>query len=304
MPRDVELTRPGGRYTVHDLSAADPRPDAPVVVAVHGITANGLWFAPLARALAGRVGERDVRVLAPCLRGRADSAGVGRPRGLAGHAADVAAVCRAAGSRPVVLVGHSMGAWVAAMTAAGHPAAVHALVLLDGGLSVPLPQAADVDATIRATLGPALRRLGQAFPDSAAYLRYWRSHPALRALGPDRDADLAVAAGHDVEPDGPGPGVRAVLRPGVVLADARDVATDPTAARATRRAVQSGVPVRLLWARRGLLDDPEGAYDEARLARLAPCGLHTRCVPANHLTLLLDEPGLAEVADAVAAVLP
>ncbi len=198
MPRLLELTVAGGRYAVHDLSVGDPGPGAPVVVAVHGITANGLWFGPLAHALADRLGAGGVRLLAPCLRGRADSAGVTaasggtaatggsaaggvtEAAGLGTHAADVAQVCRVLHLHRPVLVGHSMGAWVAALVAAADPAGTRGLVLADGGLTTPLPAGIAIDALVRSTLGPALGRLGDTFEDSAAYRRFWGSHPALR----------------------------------------------------------------------------------------------------------------------------
>ncbi|MEI2732132.1 MAG: alpha/beta hydrolase [Dermatophilaceae bacterium] len=303
MPGRLKLTVAGGSYAVHDLSVGDPGPRAPVVVAVHGITANGLWFRPLAHALAARLGAGGVRLLAPCLRGRADSAGVTEAGvteagGLGTHAADVAQVCRVLHLHRPVLLGHSMGAWVSALTAAADPAATRGLVLADGALTMPLPAGVCGDALVRATLGPALSRLGTTFEDAAAYRRYWGSHPALRRLGPSATAAVGELADHDLVPAGPR--VRSALSPQVVLADARDVAADPVAAGAVGAALAAGVPGRLVWARRGLLDEPQGTYDEARIARLAPDGLISTCVEAaNHLSLVLDEPGVGVLADAV-----
>ncbi|MFC9124317.1 alpha/beta fold hydrolase, partial [Streptomyces sp. NPDC057067] len=57
-------------------------PDAPVVVALHGITANALSWAAVARLLAGRA-----TLVAPDLRGRARPAGRARPDGVAPHPA-------------------------------------------------------------------------------------------------------------------------------------------------------------------------------------------------------------------------
>src|SRR3712207_8754052 len=45
---------------------------------------------------------------------------------------------------------------------------VHGLVLVDGGLALPQPPGADVDAMLSAVLGPSLDRLSMTFPDLAA----------------------------------------------------------------------------------------------------------------------------------------
>ena len=100
---------------------------ATTVVAVHGITANHRTFALLAEALP------EHRLLAR-------SSGSGSQPYLAGAVGDRAARrgCRRADHRlssgPVVLVGHSMGGFVAAALVRRSPDLVSGLVLVDGGL--------------------------------------------------------------------------------------------------------------------------------------------------------------------------
>ncbi|MEU6476573.1 alpha/beta fold hydrolase [Streptomyces sp. NPDC047017] len=62
----------GGDLTVPRRPAADP--GAPVVLALHGITANGLMWARVAHHLAGRV-----TLVAPDLRGRGPQRTTARP---------------------------------------------------------------------------------------------------------------------------------------------------------------------------------------------------------------------------------
>src|SRR5439155_3555932 len=138
-----------GDLLVHRWPAA--RPDAPVAVAAHGITANGLSFGRVAAALGGQV-----TLAAPDLRGRAGSRDAPGPYGIARHAADLVAVLDTLGVPEAVLVGHSMGAWVAAVAAARHPSRVSGVVLVDGGLAFPPPPDLDLDAALAAVIGPAI----------------------------------------------------------------------------------------------------------------------------------------------------
>jgi lipase len=154
-----------------------------VAVAVHGITASAMAWPVVGRAL-----PREWTLVAPDLRGRGASAGLPGPFGLDRHADDVCALARARGDQ-VVLVGHSMGAYVALLAAAAHPELFTRLVLVDGGLTIPLPADVDPDAVLDATLGPAIERLRRTYTSDDDYLDVFRTHPALAdAWGPDLDA--------------------------------------------------------------------------------------------------------------------
>lgn len=104
------------------------RADAPTLVMLHGYTGSKENWYPLASALGGRY-----RLLVPDLPGwgeseRKPAAAYGFPE-QAGH---VAAFIRATShGRPVVLLGHSMGGGIAAVTAARHPELVAGVGLLD-----------------------------------------------------------------------------------------------------------------------------------------------------------------------------
>lgn len=87
----------------------------------------------------------------------------------------------AAGDRPVVLVGHAMGADIAALVAARHHDGIAGVVLVDGGLplEVDLPTGtSDLDA-ISAVVVPAIDRLAPTYPDVAAHEVTFRPHPAF-----------------------------------------------------------------------------------------------------------------------------
>jgi pimeloyl-ACP methyl ester carboxylesterase len=232
--------------------------DGPTVIAVHGITANALSWGAVARALAGRV-----RLVAPDLRGRAGSAHLPGPYGMAAHAADVIAVADHLGLATVPLVGHSMGGFVATETAARYPSRVSSVLLVDGGVPLAMPPGVDVDAALHATIGPAMQRLSMTFPTAEDYLAFFRAHPALgRYWTPEMSAYVLR--------DYTGSGSSCIID--AIRADARDMLGAPA---------PSDFP--LLWAPRGLQDEDRGLYDPSQLA-----GVDAELVPdVNHYTILL-----------------
>lgn len=285
-------------FHVHDLSVGPIAADAPVVIAVHGITANGLCWPLVAQELAKR--RPGVRFLAPDLRGRAESTAADDHAGLSVHVADLVALAAQQAGRPVFL-GHSMGAFVCALLAAGHPEVPAAVVLVDGGLSFPVPAGLDVDATLAAVLGPSLARLSMTFADEDELLAFVSTNPALGSLlaGPFGDAGRTYLR-HDIVRGEDGL-VRSSCSYAAVRSDGRDILAHPQLPGAVRQAVGAGVPLEFLWARRGLFDEPQGMYDEGRLAALGlPEGLRVTHVPdTNHFSIVLGDVGVAAICDAL-----
>ncbi len=273
----------GGDLTVGVWSSAAPT----TVVAIHGITANHRAWAPVAEALPG------VRVVAPDLRGRGRSAALPGPWGMNVHAADVGAVIEAYAVGPVVVVGHSMGAFVAAALARSRPELVASLVLLDGGIPFGLPDDASLEETIAATLGPASSRLGRTFATRTAYRDFWRDHPALRD-----EWDSTIEEYLDYDLTGEAPKLRSSVSAEAVGQDARELygPSDPETVLGAYRG-----PVTLLTVPRGLLDEPPGLYPPGALDALAEL-IDVRRVPGlNHYTLLMAARGAERVAEAVRA---
>ncbi|WP_313895869.1 alpha/beta hydrolase [Streptomyces sp. KO7888] len=273
----------GGELAVLRWPAAEP--GAPVVLALHGITANGLMWARVAHHLAGRV-----TLLAPDLRGRGGSGTLPGPYGIGAHADDVAAVVRALDAGPVVLTGHSMGAFAAALTAVRHPDLLSALLLVDGGVGFPVPAGLSPDELISAVIGPAMRRLSMTFPDRAAYREFWQRHPAFAgAWSPWVDAYIQ----RDLV--GEEPALRSSCRLDAVRVDG----TDQLGGAVADAVHQLPRPAELLWAERGLMNEAQGLYDERRLAAagvdrvpLRP----TRVPGTNHYTIVVGDGGARLVA--------
>jgi pimeloyl-ACP methyl ester carboxylesterase len=285
---ELHIPVAGGKLTALGWPAR--RSDAPVVLALHGITANALSWARVAHHLAGRV-----TLVAPDLRGRAGSAGVEGPWGIGAHVDDVLALMDSLGLGRAVLAGHSMGAFVAARVAARHPRRAASLVLVDGGLGFPAPAGLDGDELITAVIGPAMRRLSMTFPDRAAYRAFWQAHPAFGAAW-----SSWVDAYIQRDLVGEEPEMRSGCRIDAVRADGVQL-FDGETLDAIRRL---DCPAELLWAERGLMDEPQGLYDLRRLADadLDGTGVVPVRVPGtNHYTILVADGGAAAVADRIAS---
>ncbi|MBA2390972.1 MAG: alpha/beta fold hydrolase [Geodermatophilaceae bacterium] len=265
-------------------------PDAPVVLAAHGITANHLAWAAVARALGGAV-----TLVAPDLRGRGRSNELPEPFGVSAHADDLVAVLDELGLARVALAGHSMGAFVATTAAAEHPERFGPLVLVDGGLSLPVPPAADIDAMIEAFLGPAIARLSMTFASRGDYREFWQAHPAFADSWSD-EVDNYVQ--YDLV--GAEPELRSACSRAAVRTDGSDILLNQRVIDAVQAPATEAV---LLWATRGLMDEPQGLYDEHRigLVDLDPHRIRVEAVPGtNHYSILLGEPGASAVAREIA----
>jgi pimeloyl-ACP methyl ester carboxylesterase len=290
----------GGRLEVARAGPTVARADN-VVVAVHGITASHMAWRAVARQL---VADSGICLLAPDLRGRGRSASLPGPYGLAAHVADLLALLDHEAAAPVVLAGHSMGAYIAARLAADHPGRVSKLVLVDGGLPIPVPEDADPDQLLADTLGPAVKRLGQIFATRDDYVAMWRAHPAFAASW---NPDVEAYANYDVEsiphlehPDA----VRSVVSPDAVWTDGKELLLDEPTRTALSRV---SAPVWLLRAPRGLLDDdrpliPRDLFDEFAAAR--PDAHLENVRDTNHYTILLGRgPGPGHTAAALRAAI-
>lgn len=303
----LQIPCQGGDLVVHDFTRVGVGPDAPLVLLVHGITANGLSWTATAEALAADPATRGARIWAPDLRGRAGSRGLPGPYGLEAHVADLVAAADHAGVEKVVLVGHSMGAFVAALAGVAAPDRVAAEVLVDGGPAFPAPEDLDVDAALQAVIGPAMTRLSMRFAGAPGYLDFWRQHPAVGPLlaSPAGGAVTAYLLG-DLVPAGDGSDEwvsSCVLD--AIRADGRDVLADARTHGGARAAAERGVPVEFIWAERGLMNEPTGLYDEQRIAALdLPASIGVTGVPdVNHYSVLFEQPGIDAIVAAVGRVL-
>jgi len=260
------------------------------VLGLHGITGSCIQLAPVAR----RVGP-GVTLIAPDLRGRGASNHLPGPYGMQVHAEDCAAVIESSAEAPVVVLGESMGAYVAVLLAARRPELVARLVLADGGIPVPVPPGIDADALLSAVLGPAVARLDQVFANVEDYFDFWRAHPAV---GEEWSSEVEAYLVYDLEPV-PG-GLRSRARAEAVRADGAQHVLEPTLIEDALRSV--ACPITLLRAPRNLLNEPTPMLPESAVApwrQLLDDFADEVVDDTNHYTLMLGDRGARRIAQVV-----
>lgn len=291
------------------MSSAEPRrTDVPVdggalrvllwgsgerlAVAVHGITGSGMsWRAVGSRIPAGWT------LAAPDLAGRGASSSIPGAFGMNRHVKDLAAVISQLGGHADVLAGHSMGAYVALL---GHRelarrGLVGRLVLVDGGLPLPVRPDADLDRVLEATLGPAITRLRQTFADRAEYVAFWRAHPAFGEWTEDAEAYVS----YDLT--GPPGAMRSRVNPEAVRTDGRELLASGEAFGAALE--QLTEPSVLLTAHGGMLGQPPGLLPPELVATWqsrAPALRPHRIATVNHYTIMFAPDGVKTITAAIA----
>lgn len=255
-------------------------------LAIHGITASHLSWA--------KVAPRVPCLVAVDLRGRGASAELPGPWGMRQHAEDMVRVLDAAGVDRAVVAGHSMGGFVAVVLAHRFPDRVARLVLVDGGLPLPVPPGVPQENLLEALIGPAVQRLSMTFASREAYHDFWRQHPALgpwwsQAVQDYVDYDLA----------GDPPTMRSRTCAEAVREDSVDLYTG-TALPDALAGLQH--PAVLLRAERGLLNQAEPLYAPEAVAQAEAelATLSSYVVPdTNHYTITLTDAGAEAVAAAI-----
>jgi pimeloyl-ACP methyl ester carboxylesterase len=273
MPHHIHVD--GGMLAVDvHTTAAEP------VLAVHGVSSNRkLWNWVHAQA-------PEISLLAPDLRGRADSVDVRGPSSVHQHAEDMVRVLDHLGLASAVVCGMSMGGFVAVDLAVHHPDRVSKLVLVDGGF----PMAAHAQLTpelVPAAFAPHLAMIERPWPDLDEYVS---AHAAADSLLSTDDPHLRDYLGHFLGADG-----HVRLDPDVLLTDAADVIFSRS------RWPELTTPAWFCYAEWGVDRDTPPAYspdDAATFHDALACLAEPRRVPGvDHAALIMTDQGAAAVVD-------
>ena len=275
MPDALDVPVAGGLLRVATWPGTGPP-----VLAIHGITSSSRSWPLLAQ-------ELDRPVVAPDLRGRGGPTRLPGPVGLVAHADDCAAALREVTDQPAVVVGHSMGGFVATCWPPGTPSSsAHSCSSTEASRSRPSTRRRRSPACSRSRTGCARRTRGRATETGSATTR--RSPATGRPRSRSTPTTTCPTTPADRAPT-PRPSRR----------------TSSTCSRAQPSRRPSSDPQHprvFLHAPRGFADDPPGLYPQPTVDAFAARwpDLDVRPVPdVNHYTIVLSRRGAAAVADAV-----
>jgi len=259
------------------------------VVALHGLTASYVSFMGVAERLAGRRA-----VFALDLRGRGDSDKPAGPYGMVQHARDVASAMRAMGLGPSIIVGHSMGGFIAAALAAQESDLVAGVVFIDGGYA-PAIAAAGPQQALDAALQLRITQLRQTHPSREAYRLFWRGQPHF----PAEDWGPWVEAFLDYEVRGEAPELRPKASEDGVKADLLE-GLQREAMIARLKAIR--VPVLMIRAPAGFVPGTPPLYPDAMMEQMRTCvqAMEEELIAGTtHYTILMGNRGASRIADLV-----
>ena len=262
----------GGALAVEELpGSTEP------VLAVHGVSSHRKLWSWL------RAEAPDIALVAPDLRGRADSVDVEGPSSMAQHVEDMVAVLDALGLNAVHVVGMSMGGFVAVELAHRHPERVKSLVLVDGGFPMAAPPGLTREM-IPVVFKDRLDRLTQRWESLEDYLAFFTTSTA--PLLDPADPLLREYLAHDLR-DGV---VR--LSGEVLVDDATDIYFGDTPWESLT------LPIRFTHAEWASGPDTPPAYPEEALRRYLPKTVSHRYLPGlDHAGSIMSKPGALATAE-------
>ena len=253
------------------------------VLLIHGVTSSNRAFQLFADALIAR-GKAPFAV---DLRGRGDSNNLPGPFGMKQHAEDMAAVIDHFGWTQPDVIGHSMGAFVAAALVGLYSEKVGDVVFADGGVPLPMPPGMTVEQIMPFVLGPAMTRLAMEFENKEAYRNYWKPQAAF-VKGWSGILDEYVD--YDLR------GKKASTNPQAVEEDSRDLFGDDLIVKSLQGLRK---PAIFIKAERGLQNEDGGLYPMPVLDAVLPAYPMLKLeflADCNHYDMFLEATGAEKVA--------
>ena len=253
------------------------------VLLIHGVTSSNRAFQLFADALIAR-GKAPFAV---DLRGRGDSNNLPGPFGMKQHAEDMAAVIDHFSWTQPDVIGHSMGAFVAAALVGLYSEKVGDVVFADGGVPLPMPPGMTVEQIMPFVLGPAMTRLAMEFENKEAYRNYWKPQAAFVK---GWSAILDEYVDYDLR------GKKASTNPQAVEEDSRDLFGDDLIVKSLEGLQK---PAIFIKAERGLQNEEGGLYPMPVLEAVLPAYPMLKLeflADCNHYDMFLEATGAEKVA--------
>lgn len=274
----IEVPLPGGGTV---KGAEWPGGGVPVL-AVQGLGSNHRLFELLANVMPQQ------RFVAIDARGRASGAKLPSANGLTTHAEDLVAVLDHLALDKAVVVGHSMGGFIALRLAQQHPERVAGLVMLDGGPPVQLPGILRSAWAVKFAFNKKLPK-AETYKDFDDFFdQMIKRAGSYAGLDPE-----FIKWGFEIDvADVPG-GVRPVNNRELMLTDAIECFTAPWRAEALKTV---SVPTRLLFAEHGEDKNAKPLYrKDPSPDALSPTIKAERVAGTDHLDLLWHPATVAAI---------
>jgi pimeloyl-ACP methyl ester carboxylesterase len=245
------------------------------VLCVHGLTANCRCWDVIAASL---VPENNI--LAMDLRGRGLSDKPSSGYSLQHHIQDIFCLLDDLKQERIVLMGHSLGAFISLAFAANYPERTEKIILMDGGGQLTQDQWDNVTLAIK----PSLDRLGQVFPSFDAYVALMKLAPFLQpwsqALENYFRYESEVVEG----------GVRSRINPANIQEEVQNIQKEVP----SEYYPKVTCPVLILRATNGILSNndlvlPESAVD--RMVSEIPDARRIDIKGTDHFSILLQPNG-------------
>ena len=260
------------------------------VLLLHGVTSSNRAFQLFAKSLI----TRGFVPYAVDLRGRGDSNQLPGPFGMRAHAKDLIAAMDYLGFETMDVIGHSMGGFVAVALAGLNPDRVSRLVLIDGGIPLPLPPGMTIEEVLPLVLGAAMARLDMRFTSKEEYRDFWKSQAAFnKGWTPVLDEYV------DYDLRGHAPELRASTNVEAVIGDNQNMFGDTLISDCLK-----GLKDEVLFVKpeRGLQNEAGGLYPIPVLQHVLPTypKLKLVMVPdTNHYDMMLEATGAEKCAQLI-----
>jgi len=250
------------------------------VLAIHGLSSQRKLWNWL------HLVSPELTLIAPDLRGRADSVDIAGVSSMGRHVEDLIALLDGLDIDRVHVCGMSMGGFVGVELAYAHPDRVDSLTLVDGGFPMPKPPGLTPE-TVPAIFADRLARLDHRWESVQDYLEFFGANTA--PLLDPADPLLRDYLAHDLR-DG-----FVQLSPNALLDDARD------AFFGDNHWEQVIVPIRFLHAQWGAGPGSPPGYPAESVERYRPSTVRTIFVEGvDHAGSIMTEKGARVTAELLA----
>ena len=242
------------------------------VLCIHGLTANCRCWDVIASSLAP-----ENTMLAIDLRGRGLSDKPSTGYSLQHHIQDIFCLLDNLKQKKIVLLGHSLGAFISLAFAASYPERTEKIILMDGGGQLTQDQWDKVTLAIK----PSLDRLGQIFPSFDAYVENMKRAPFLQPWS------QVLENYFQYESEAVESGVRSRINPANIQEEVQNIQQEVP----SKYYPKVTCPVLILRATNGILsrDDlvlPESAVD--KMVSEIPDARRIDIKETNHFSILLQ----------------